>query len=71
MNSEQTPKQRLVAEFGHRQVNRVIELDNWAAEVIFDIAAGDKTKWTPIEWAAVICDLERCKLKVIDWVEAS
>lgn len=67
--TEQTPKERLLAEYGHRQVNRVLEEDNWASELICDIAAGDKTHWTPVEWAAVLCDLERCKLKVKDWCD--
>lgn len=71
MTTEPTPIEHLLSQYGHRQVNRVIEEDNWAAELIFDIAAGDKTHWTPIEWAAVLSDLERCKLKVSDWVEAS
>lgn len=71
MVSEPTPRDRLLLQYGNRQVNRVIEEDNWAAELIFDIAAGDKTFWTPLEWAAVLSDLERCKLKVSEWVEAS
>lgn len=69
MTNEPTATERLLAEYGSRQVNRVIEEDNWASETIFDIAAGDKTEWTPVEWAALLCDLERCKLKVKDWME--
>lgn len=61
--------QRLDEEFGNVMVRRVIERDDWAAEAIFDIAAGDKTDWSPLEWAAVICDLERCKLKISDWLK--
>ena len=63
--------QRLIEECGQRLIRRVIEQDDWAAEAIFDIAAGDKVNWTPIEWAAVLCDLERSPLKVNDWIEAS
>ena len=62
---------KLKDEVGNLLVRRVIERDDWAAEAIFDIAAGDKQTWTPIEWAAVICDLERCKLRVSDWLEAN
>jgi len=68
MTSEQSI-QRLEEEFGQVMVRRVIERDDWASEAIFDVAAGDKTNWSPLEWAAVICDLERCKLKVTDWLK--
>jgi hypothetical protein len=64
-------EQILRDEYGNRLVRRVIEHDDWAAEVILDIAAGTKTQWTPAEWANLLCDLERCQLKVIDWLEAS
>lgn len=61
-------KDKLKDEVGNVLVRRVIERDDWAAEAIFEIAAAGKTNWTPVEWAAVICDLERCKLKVSDWL---
>lgn len=61
---------RLREEVGHLLVRRVIERDDWTAESIFDIAAGTKTNWSPIEWAALLCDLERCQLKVSDWLDA-
>ena len=69
--TEQTIRDRLNDEVGHILVRRVIEYGDWASEAIFEIAAGDKTHWTPIEWAAVLCDLERCKLKVTEWLEGS
>ncbi len=62
-------KRRLNDEVGNILVRRVIKRNDWAAEAIFDIAAGDKKEWTPIEWAAVLCDLERCRLKVTDWLD--
>ena len=68
MIEERTTRDRLLDEVGNVLVRRVIERDDWATEAVFDIAAGDKTEWTPIEWAAVISDLERCKLKVKDWL---
>ena len=64
-------KDKLITECGQRLIRRVIEQDDLAAEALFDIAAGDKENWTPIEWAGVLCDLERSPLKVKDWVEAS
>ena len=69
--TEQTPVERLIEQYGHRLVRRVVADEGWAAEVIFDIAAGDKKNWTPLEWAAVLSDLERCQLKVKQWVELS
>ena len=68
MNQERSNRERLLDEVGNVLVRRVIERDDWAAEAVFDIAAGDKTEWTPIEWAAVVSDLERSKLKVKDWL---
>ncbi len=65
----QIKHRRLEDEFGNILVRRVIKRNDWAAEEIFDIAAGDKKEWTPIEWAAVLCDLERCQLKVTDWLD--
>jgi hypothetical protein len=66
-----TTKERLEEEVGHILVRRVIVNDGWAADAIFDIAAGDKKEWTPIEWAAVLSDLEKCQLKVRDWLQHS
>lgn len=71
MTNEQTPKERLIEQYGHRIVGRVVAEEGWAAEVIFDIASGNRVKWSPLEWAAVLSDLERCKIKVKDWVDAS
>lgn len=62
---------KLKDEVGHLLVRRVIERDDWTAEAIFNIAAGDKTNWTPIEWATVTCDLERSRLRVSDWLKAN
>ena len=71
MVMEQTIEDRLRDEVGHILIRRVIERDDWVSEAIFDIAAGDKKHWSPIEWAAVLCDLERCKLKVADWLQGT
>ncbi len=62
-------KRRLKDDVGNILVRRVIKRNDWAAEAIFDIAASDKKEWTPIEWAAVLCDLKRCQLKVTDWLD--
>ena len=64
-------RDRLRAEVGHRLVRRVIMEDGWAADAIFDIAAGDKKEWTLLEWNAVLCDLEKCQLNVNDWLDNS
>lgn len=71
MYGQVTIRDRLKAEVGHLLVRRVIMKDGWAAEAIFDIAAGDKKEWTPMEWTAVLCDLENCQLKVCDWLDNS
>jgi len=64
-------RDRLQQEVGHILVRRAIQRDDWVADAIFDIAAGDKKEWTVIEWTALLCDLEKCKLKVSDWLEES
>jgi len=69
MVMEQNIEDRLRDEVGHLLVRRVIERGDWTSEAIFDIAAGDKKNWIPIEWAAVLSDLERCKLKVNEWLK--
>ncbi len=68
---EQTIDERLISAVGSLRVSRVVKRDDWAAEAIFNIAAGDKIEWTPLEWQAVLLDLENCKLKVSDWLEVS
>lgn len=62
-------KRRLEDEVGNVLVRRVIKRDDWASEAIFDIAASDKIEWTLIEWKALLCDLEKCQLKVKDWLD--
>ena len=64
-------KQKLIEEYGNRMIRRVLEQDDWASEAICEIAAGDRKQWTPIEWQAVLSDLERSPLKVKEWVDAS
>ena len=63
-------EEKLVTAYGNRLVRRVIDQEDWASEAIYEIAAGDKKNWTPIEWQAVLSDLERSPLKVKDWVKA-
>ncbi len=71
MVREQTIQERLVTAVGNLRVSRVVKRDDWTSEAIFNIAAGDKTEWSPLEWQAVLSDLTNCKLKVADWLEVS
>ena len=35
---------------GHRLVRRVIVRNDWVAQAVFDIAAGDRKEWNPRDW---------------------
>ncbi len=69
--NERTIEERLINAVGNLRVSRVVQRNDWTTEAIFDIAAGDQTEWTPLEWQAVLSDLDNCKLKVADWVKVS
>lgn len=71
MANELTIEQRLVDAVGNHRVSRVVKREDWTSEAIFNIAAGDQTEWTPLEWQAVLSDLDNCKLKVADWIKVS
>ena len=62
---------RLRNEHGRKLIRRVLLNDDWASEVIFDVAAGDRLSWTPQDWDAIVADLEQCDQTVNNWLEAN
>lgn len=63
------PVEQLRESAGRLLIRRAILRDDWIAEAIFIIAAGDKTDWTPPEWDGVLADLKACRLRVNDWLD--
>lgn len=60
--------ERLQDEYGRLLIRRVLLKDDWASDVIFDVAAGNKTEWTPEEWDSLIAELEQSNERVNDWL---
>lgn len=62
-----SPEQDL-ADYGHLLVRRAILRDDWIADRILDLAAGDQTEWTLKEWETLEMELGQCNMKIQDWI---
>jgi len=67
--SEVDPVEQLRDAAGGLLVRRAMLREDWIAQSLFDIAAGDKQVWTPQEWHALIADLKTCRLRINDWLD--
>jgi len=66
---EVDPIVRLRDEAGRLLVRRAIERDDWIAQALCDIAAGDRTDWSLVEWTEVLQRLRQTELRVADWLD--
>jgi len=66
---EVDPVIRLRDEAGKLLVRRAIERNDWIAETICDIAAGNRTDWSVVEWDEVLQGLRQTELRVADWLD--
>jgi len=66
---EVDPVVRLRDEAGKLLVRRAIERNDWIAETICDIAAGDRADWSTLDWAKVLQGLKQTELRVADWLD--
>ncbi len=57
-----------LAAFGHLLVRRAILRDDWVADAIFDLAAGDQKAWSPAQWATLTTELAGSDLRLRDWL---
>ncbi len=72
MNSytlEVDPVDRLRDAAGKLLVRRAVERNDWIAETICNIAAGDRTDWSTLDWAEVLRGLKQTDLRVTDWLD--
>lgn len=69
MNFHTSEVDRLRDAAGKLLVRRAVHRNDWIAQAIFDIAAGDKKHWTTHEWRQVLTDFEACRLRVNDWLD--
>ena len=54
---ERTQAERL-RDHGRLLVRRAVLRDDWIADALLDLAAGDKQQWTPQEWFDLQMDME-------------
>lgn len=49
-------------------VRRAINRDDWIADALLDLAAGDQTEWTVQEWDALLTELEASDMTIDDFL---
>ena len=54
---------------GNLLVSRLVERDDWISQGVFDIAAGNRTNWTPQDWRTLLNDLRASRVKLTDWLD--
>ncbi len=52
-----------------RRVSWLAQQESLAADELFRLAAGVQRDWTPKEWAAVLAGLDKCRMRVAEWLE--
>jgi len=60
---------RLRESAGHLLTARAVNRDDWISEAVLDIAAGNRTHWTPQQWRTLLRDLRRSPGKLGDWLD--
>jgi len=53
---------------GRLLVRRAVHRDDDISQAIFDLAAGDRTDWTPGDWFELLIDLDACDMTIDEWV---
>jgi len=66
---EDNPVDKLRRECGQLLVHRAIDRDDWISQGILDIAAGNKTNWTPQQWDVLLTDMHASRIRVSDWLD--
>ena len=62
------PANNLKRDAGHLMVCHAARREDWIADSIFDIVAGNQIEWTPKEWKAVLKDLDANTLTIREWI---
>lgn len=60
---------RLQDAAGSLLVRRAIDRNDWIADALLDIAAGDQLEWTLAEWEALLTGLRQTPGRVRDWLD--
>ncbi len=63
------PVDQLRSAAGHLLTARAVNRDDWISDAVLDIAAGDRTHWTPQQWHALLTDLRRSPGNLTDWLD--
>ena len=61
-------KPRDLKDHGSLLVRRAVLRDDWIADAILDLAAGDQTEWTLEQWDTLFTDLKKSDLTVEAWL---
>ena len=56
-------------EHGRLLVRRAVKRDDWIADALLDLAAGDQTQWTPQQWDALLTELAASDMTIDEWLD--
>ena len=54
---------------GRLLVRRAVKRDDWIAEALYDLAAGDKSEWTPQEWFDLQMEMECSDMTIREFLD--
>lgn len=62
------PKENNLSDHGRLLIRRAVLRDDWISDAILDLAAGNKTEWTPQEWFDLLMDLESSDMTIKEFI---
>lgn len=54
---------------GRLLVRRAVNRDDWIAEALLDIAAGDQTDWTPAQWDTLLAEISGNDMSIDEFLD--
>ena len=65
---QRSPAERL-REHGRLLVRRAVQREDWIAQTLLDLAAGDQTEWTPQEWFDLLMEMDSSDMTISEFLD--
>ena len=63
------PVTRLRDDHGALLVRRAVTRNDWIADALLDLAAGDQTEWTPSQWDTLLTEMFGNDMTISEWLD--
>lgn len=58
-----------LSDHGRLLVRRAVKRDDWIAEALLDIAAGDQIAWTPEQWDTLLAEISGNNMCIDEYLD--